>query len=97
MNKCFKSETTSFHYFSLRIPKSKKVGQWTSGMGGKTFQRIEQSVTDRQTDKQTYIRTFQLIERIGPEGQFFENIYITKVSVKLMVLTNLFSLLQGGP
>ena len=27
---------------------------------------------DRQTDKQTYIRTFQHIERIGSEGRFFE-------------------------
>ena len=28
---------------------------------------------DGQTDRQTHIQTFQLIERIGPEGQFFEN------------------------
>ena len=30
-------------------------------------------MTDKQTNKQTHILTFRLIERIGPEGQFFEN------------------------
>ena len=29
--------------------------------------------TNRQPDRQTHIRTFQLIERIGPEGRFYEN------------------------
>ena len=29
---------------------------------------------DGQTHKQTDIRTFRLIERIGPEGRFFENV-----------------------
>ena len=31
---------------------------------------------DGQTDKQTNIWTFQLIERIGPEGRFFENLKV---------------------
>ena len=30
-------------------------------------------MTDKHTDRQTNIRTFRLIERNGPEGQFFEN------------------------
>ena len=30
-------------------------------------------MTDKHTNTQTDIRTFQLIERIGPEGRFFEN------------------------
>ena len=30
-------------------------------------------MTDRQTNKQTDIRTFRLIESIGPEGRCFEN------------------------
>ena len=29
-------------------------------------------MTDRQTDRQTNIRTFRLIESIGPEGRCFE-------------------------
>ena len=28
---------------------------------------------DGQTNKQTHIRTLSLIEKIGPEGRFFEN------------------------
>ena len=57
-------------------------------MGGKAFKKSEQSVTDRQTDKQTYIRTFRLIKRIGPEGRFFENCPFLKTSfqeISLMV------------
>ena len=33
--KVIKSDTTSFQYFSPRIPKSKKFGHWTSRSGGK--------------------------------------------------------------
>ena len=29
--------------------------------------------TDKDTDRQTHIWTFRLIESIGPEGQCFEN------------------------
>ena len=30
-------------------------------------------MTDRQTHKNTIVRTYQFIERIGPEGRSFEN------------------------
>ena len=51
---------------------SKKFGYWTSGSGG---QKSEwESLTERQTNRQqTNIRTFWLIESIGPEGWCFEN------------------------
>ena len=65
--KMFKSETTSFHYFSR---SSKNIGDPTSGNGGKkTFKRYFKSEhTDRRTDR----RTNRLIESIGPEGRCFE-------------------------
>ena len=43
-------------------------GLWE--VGGKTVKR-----SDRQTDRQTNIQTFQLIESIGPEGRCFEKCY----------------------
>ena len=58
--KMFKCETTSFHYFSPRIPNLEKY--WTSDFGKweqKTFKRYLKSEqthrhTDKQTDKSTY-------------------------------------------
>ena len=48
------------------------MAYWISGSGGKkNVKRVIKN--DGQTNKQTHIRTFQLIERIGPEGLFFEN------------------------
>ena len=35
--------------------------------------------TNRQTNTHTDIRTFRVIERIGPEGLFFENLNVTKL------------------
>ena len=45
--KMFISETTSFHYFSPRIPNFKKWGQ----------KDLKSEQTDRHTDGQTYRRT----------------------------------------
>ena len=73
--KVFKSETTSPLFF-LGIPKiQKKIGHWTLGSGDKRPLNGMRKC-DRQTDKQTLMRTFWLIGRINPEGQFFENIYV---------------------
>ena len=51
-------------------------------MGGKkTVKRyLKSEQTDKQTNRQTDIWTFRLIERIGPEGRCFENFYLdTKI------------------
>ena len=66
------------HYFPPRILKIKKFAHWTLGSGGKKI--VKQSGKAWRTNKQTHIWIFQLIERIGPEGQFFENIkYISSI------------------
>ena len=54
---------------------SKNIGHSTSGSGGKeTFKRyLKSEHIHRQTNKQTNIWTFRLIESIGPEGRCFEN------------------------
>ena len=73
--KNFKCQTTSFHYFSPRIPNLKKnIGHPTSGSGGKkTVKRdLKSEQTDTQTHGQTDILTNRLIESIGPEGRCFE-------------------------
>ena len=38
----------------------------------KWWQKDRLTKFDRQTNKQTHIQTFQLLERIGLEGRFFE-------------------------
>ena len=54
---------------------SKNIGHPTLGSGGKkTVKRyLKSEQTDKQTDRQTHIWTFRLIESIGPEGRCFEN------------------------
>ena len=65
----FQSETTSFYYFSPRIPN---IGHPTSGSGGKkTFKRYLK--VNRHTDKHTDRRTFRPLKSIDPEGRCFEN------------------------
>ena len=64
-----KSETTSYNYFSPRIPKLKKFGHWTSGSGGeKTFKRYLTKMyvgMYRQLDFLTYRKN-------RPDGQLFD-------------------------
>ena len=54
---------------------SKNIGHPTSESGGKkTVKRyLKSEHTQRQTNTQTDIWTFRLIESIGPEGRCFEN------------------------
>ena len=54
---------------------SKNIGHPISGSGGKKTDKryLKSEHTDRQTDRQTNIWTFRLIESIGPEGRCFEN------------------------
>ena len=66
------------HFFLSFFPqglwKSEKFGYLRVGSGSKkTIKRSEKVWrTNRQTDK----RVFWLIERIGPEGRFFEKIFV---------------------
>ena len=67
----FKSESTSFHYFSPRIPNLLNYGTSNFGKWGKKPLNGTSKVntlTHRRTDR----RTFRLIEGIDPDGQCFE-------------------------
>ena len=70
----FKSETTSFHYFSPKDSESLKnldIRLWKVG----AQRRLNgTSKVNTRTDGHTDRRTFQLIESIGPEGQCFEKL-----------------------
>ena len=57
LEKVSKSETTSFHYFSLRIPNLKIFAHQTLQSGGKkTFKwYLKSEQTHRQTDAHTHI------------------------------------------
>ena len=69
--KMFKSETTSFHYFSPRIPNlSLEIRLWEVG-AKRRFNCT--SKVNRQTHTRTNTWTFRLIESIDPEGRCFEN------------------------
>ena len=64
------SQTTSFHYFSTRIPNFKnKIEHPTSGSGPKRG-----LIGTSKVKRRTHRRTFRLIERIGPEGRFFKKV-----------------------
>ena len=69
--KMFKCDITLFHTFPRGFRISKYIGHLTLGSGGKkTVKRyLKSEQTNKQTDKQTNIWTFQLIESIGPEGR----------------------------
>ena len=58
------------------LKDSENLQSWDIGIWEVETKRLLNGVRkcDRQTHKQTDIRTFRLIERIGQEGQFFENI-----------------------
>ena len=68
--KVFKSETTSFHYFSPKDSKNlKRLDIRLREVGAKRMLNGVRNC-DGQTNRHTDIST---IERIGPEGRFFEN------------------------
>ena len=66
------------HLLSITFPEEFKIpknfGHWEGGakrrLNGTSKVNTQ---TYRQTDTQTNIRTFRLIESIGPEGRRFEN------------------------
>ena len=72
--KVFKSAITSFHYFSPKDSENLKsfdIGIWEVGTK-RPLNGVRKC--DGQTNKHTKnIQKFWLIERIGPEGRFFEN------------------------
>ena len=78
--KIFRSETTSFHYFSQRILNVQKF--WTSDfgkLGQKDVYTVPQKVnrqTQKDTDRRTDTRTFWLVKSFGPEGRYFENLNV---------------------
>ena len=84
----------SFHIWRLTLSitfpqgfrKSKKIWHWTLGRGGNnTFKRSGKVWrTNKQTNRQTNIRTFQLIEIIDPQGRFFKN--KTKTCYNLVIV-----------
>ena len=64
------------HFFSLLFPKDfEYLKNLDIGLWEMVAKRLLNGVRkcDGLTDKQTNIQAFQLIERIGPEGRFFEN------------------------
>ena len=62
-------------FLNLRPLLSITFGHWTWGSAGKKTAKQSEKVlwTDRQTNTQTNIRTFQLIESISPKDRCFEN------------------------
>ena len=74
--KMFKSETTSFHYFSQGFRISNNIGHTTLGSRAKRHLSGNLKVntqTDRHTDRRTDGRKNRLIESIDPKGRCFEN------------------------
>ena len=72
----FKSEITSFHYFSPQDSESPKILDIPlCEVGAKRrlngFSKVN-TRTNRRTDRQTDRRTFQLIGSTDPEGRCFE-------------------------
>ena len=71
--KMFKSETTSFHYFSPKDSESLKILDirlWE--VGAKRHLNVTSKV-NRRTNRRLNRQTFRLIESSGAEGRCFEN------------------------
>ena len=68
------------------------------GNGGKKTvkQYLKSEHTDRQTDKQTNIWTFRLIESIGPEGRCFENKSCFHRLLCFLAIFDIVTLCSGG-
>ena len=71
--KMFKSETTSFHYFSPKDSEVLKILDIRLPKVGAKRRLNGTSRVNTWTDRQTHRQTFRLIESIGPEGRCFEN------------------------
>ena len=71
--KMFKSETTSFPYFSPKNSESLKILDIRLREVGAKRRLNGTSKKNTHMDGQTDRRTFRLIESIGPDGRCFEN------------------------
>ena len=72
--KIFKSETTSFHYFSPKDSESLHILDIRLQEVGAKRHLNGTPKVNKDTDTLTHRRTNQLRESIGPEGWCFENI-----------------------
>ena len=70
------------HFFPLLFPKNSKslkdLDTWLQEGGGKKMFKLylKSEQTHRQTHTHTHIWTNQPIGSLGPEGRYFENIYL---------------------